>query len=283
MQPRAHPGEHVVGAVAGRLPDRRVASADRTSCTTRRTRRCTSSSSTDHPPPVVHAMITGQVPRVGPRPATSDRSWPMTPSVPPVDEPIWLYLTPAVLAVVIAVGLRLGYPVVRRDRRDRDFAGAAVADGGRVPVRGAAGPAAIDRPSRARGAGSRTAGGPPAARRHRTWTDLPDRGRRDRRPVGRTGRRRTAPSASCGWAGVGARDPGWRSMPRPRTCSAFDERATATGSWRRCAVGRSDVPPDGTSRSHQARHERQWNPIPDHRRMSTRRRPVAAARPGQVR
>ena len=61
-------------------------------------------------------MITGQV---SPQRATTGDVGTIVaddPAVPPVDEPIWLYLTPAVLAMVIAVGLRLGYPVVRRDR-----------------------------------------------------------------------------------------------------------------------------------------------------------------------
>ena len=57
-------------------------------------------------------MITGQV---SPHRATTGNVGTIVaddPVVPPVDEPIWLYLTPAVLAIVIAVGLRLGYPVV---------------------------------------------------------------------------------------------------------------------------------------------------------------------------
>ena len=70
----------------------------------------------DHPPPAGPAMITGQV---SPQRATTGVVGTIVaddPAVPPVDEPIWLYLTPAVLATVIGVGLRLGYPVVRRDR-----------------------------------------------------------------------------------------------------------------------------------------------------------------------
>ena len=69
----------------------------------------------EHPPPVGPAMITGHV---SPHRATSGNVGTIVaddPVVPPVDEPIWLYLTPAVLAIVLAVGLRLGYPVVRRD------------------------------------------------------------------------------------------------------------------------------------------------------------------------
>ena len=68
----------------------------------------------DHPPPAGPAMITGQV---SPHRATTGNVGTIVaddPVVPPVDEPIWLYVTPAVLAAVIAVGLRVGYPVVRR-------------------------------------------------------------------------------------------------------------------------------------------------------------------------
>jgi hypothetical protein len=73
---------------------------------------------TEHPPPVGPAMITGQI---SPHRATSGNIGTIAaddPAVPPVDEPIWLYLTPAVLAIVLAFGLRLGYPVLRRDRAD---------------------------------------------------------------------------------------------------------------------------------------------------------------------
>jgi hypothetical protein len=67
------------------------------------------------PPPAGPAMITGQV---SPRRSTSGNVGTIAaddPAVPPVDEPIWLYLTPAILAIVLAIGLRVGYPVVRRD------------------------------------------------------------------------------------------------------------------------------------------------------------------------
>ena len=40
------------------------------------------------------------------------------PAVPRRDEPFQLILLPAALAIVIVVGLRLGYPVIRRERRD---------------------------------------------------------------------------------------------------------------------------------------------------------------------
>ncbi len=39
------------------------------------------------------------------------------PAVPRQNEPFWLILLPAVIAIVIFIGTRLGYPVVRRDRR----------------------------------------------------------------------------------------------------------------------------------------------------------------------
>jgi hypothetical protein len=70
---------------------------------------------TDDPPPAGPAMVTGHI---SPHRATSGNVGTIDaddPAVPPVDEPIWLYLTPAVLAIVLVVGLRLGYPVVRRD------------------------------------------------------------------------------------------------------------------------------------------------------------------------
>ncbi len=41
------------------------------------------------------------------------------PPVPRRDEPFQLILLPAVIAVLIAIGMQLGYPVIRRDRRRR--------------------------------------------------------------------------------------------------------------------------------------------------------------------
>lgn len=70
----------------------------------------------DHPPPEGPAMITGQVSQHQAATGNVRTIVADDPVVPPVDEPIWLYLTPAVLAIVIAIGLRLGYPVKRRDR-----------------------------------------------------------------------------------------------------------------------------------------------------------------------
>lgn len=83
---------------------------------------------TDADLPDGHAMVTG---RVSPRRALTGNVGSIeadVPAVPPVDEPIWLYLTPAVIAIVIAVGMRVGYPVVRGDRRSEFFV-AQVADG----------------------------------------------------------------------------------------------------------------------------------------------------------
>jgi hypothetical protein len=77
---------------------------------------------TDDPPPIGPAMITGQV---SPRRATSGNVGTIAaddPALQPVDEPIWLYLTPAVLAIVLAIGLRLGYPVAQRDPADTGLA-----------------------------------------------------------------------------------------------------------------------------------------------------------------
>jgi hypothetical protein len=89
---------------------------------------------TDADLPDGHAMVTG---RISPRFAQTGNVGSIdadVPAVPRVDEPIWLYLTPAVIALVIALGIRLGYPVVRGDRRS-DFFVAQVADGDRLPVR----------------------------------------------------------------------------------------------------------------------------------------------------
>jgi len=88
---------------------------------------------TDANLPDGHTMITGQV---SPRLATTGNAGTITadiPAVPRVDEPIWLYLTPAVLGSLLLLGKRLGYPVVRGDRRS-DFFRAQVADGEPVAV-----------------------------------------------------------------------------------------------------------------------------------------------------
>ena len=53
--------------------------------------------------------------------------------MPRVDEPIWLYLTPAVVGILLLIGMRLGYPVIRGDRRS-EFFRAQVADGEPMPV-----------------------------------------------------------------------------------------------------------------------------------------------------
>ncbi len=62
-----------------------------------------------------HTMVTGHI---SPRRATTGNVGTIdadTPAVPPVDEPIWLYLSPAVVAILLSIGLATGYPVVRRD------------------------------------------------------------------------------------------------------------------------------------------------------------------------
>lgn len=92
---------------------------------------------TDKPPPDGRAMITGQI---SPHRATTGNVGTIVaddPPVPPVDEPIWLYLTPAVLAIVMAVGLRIGYPVIRRDSTEQRGVGApAQAPATSEPIRG---------------------------------------------------------------------------------------------------------------------------------------------------
>ena len=88
---------------------------------------------TDADLPDGHTMVTGQV---SPRFTQTGNAGTIAadiPAVPRVDEPIWLYLTPAVLGVLLLLGIRLGYPVVRGDRRS-DFFRAQVADGEPLPV-----------------------------------------------------------------------------------------------------------------------------------------------------
>jgi hypothetical protein len=89
---------------------------------------------TDADLPDGHAMVTG---RVSPRFTATGNAGSIeadVPAVPRVDEPIWLYLTPAVLALVALLGNHLGYPVIRGDRRS-EFFRSQVADGEAVPVR----------------------------------------------------------------------------------------------------------------------------------------------------
>ena len=89
---------------------------------------------TDADLPDGHTMVTGQV---SPRLTTTGNAGTISadiPAVPRADEPIWLYLAPAVLGILLLLGKRLGYPVVRDDRRS-DFFRAQVADGEPMPVR----------------------------------------------------------------------------------------------------------------------------------------------------
>jgi hypothetical protein len=76
----------------------------------------------DGPLPTGHTMVTG---RISPNITTTGNVGTIdadVPAVPPVDEPIWLYLTPGVIAIVIAIGVRTGYPVARRERGSGDHA-----------------------------------------------------------------------------------------------------------------------------------------------------------------
>jgi hypothetical protein len=71
---------------------------------------------TDASLPPGHTMVTG---RISPLLASTGNVGTIDaddPAVPRVDEPIWLYLTPGVAAILIAVGIRAGYPVIRRER-----------------------------------------------------------------------------------------------------------------------------------------------------------------------
>lgn len=89
---------------------------------------------TDADLPDGHAMVTGQV---SPRYTATGNAGSIAadiPAVPRVNEPIWLYLTPAVLGLILLYGRRLGYPVIRGDRRS-EFFRAQVGDGEPVPVR----------------------------------------------------------------------------------------------------------------------------------------------------
>jgi len=70
--------------------------------------------------PPGHTIVTG---RISPLLATTGNVGTIdadVPAVPRVDEPIWLYLTPGVVAILIAIGIRAGYPVVRRERGPGD-------------------------------------------------------------------------------------------------------------------------------------------------------------------
>jgi hypothetical protein len=74
----------------------------------------------DGPLPTGHTLVTG---RISPNITTTGNVGTIdadVPAVPPVDEPIWLYLTPGVVAIVIAIGIRTGYPVARRERGSGD-------------------------------------------------------------------------------------------------------------------------------------------------------------------
>jgi hypothetical protein len=74
----------------------------------------------DGPLPTGQTTVTG---RISPNITTTGNVGTIdadVPAVPPVDEPIWLYLTPGVIAIVIAIGIRAGYPVVRRERGPGD-------------------------------------------------------------------------------------------------------------------------------------------------------------------
>lgn len=85
------------------------------------------------PLPDGHAMITGQV---SPRLTATGNAGTIAAddvAVPRADEPIWLYLTPAIVGILLLIGLRLGYPVIRGDRRS-EFFRAQVADGETIPV-----------------------------------------------------------------------------------------------------------------------------------------------------
>jgi len=61
-------------------------------------------------------MITGRISPEGGTTGNIGTIDPDIPPVPPVDEPIWLYLTPAVIAIVLGIGVRTGYPAIRRER-----------------------------------------------------------------------------------------------------------------------------------------------------------------------
>jgi hypothetical protein len=67
-----------------------------------------------------HTIVTGRISPTGGATGNVGTIDADVPAVPRVDEPIWLYLTPAVIGIVIGIGLRAGYPVVRRERRSRD-------------------------------------------------------------------------------------------------------------------------------------------------------------------
>jgi hypothetical protein len=67
-----------------------------------------------------HTLVTGRISPTGGATGNVGTIAADVPAVPRVDEPIWLYLTPGVIGIVIGIGLSAGYPVVRRERRSRD-------------------------------------------------------------------------------------------------------------------------------------------------------------------
>jgi hypothetical protein len=72
---------------------------------------------TDAPLEIGHTVLTG---RLSPRTATTGNIGSLDPDIPPVpkrNEPFALILLPAAIGGMIVVGRRLGYPVVRRERR----------------------------------------------------------------------------------------------------------------------------------------------------------------------
>jgi hypothetical protein len=72
---------------------------------------------TNEPITLGHTVLTG---RLSPRDAPTGNIGSLDPDIPPVpkqNEPFGLILLPAALGVLIVLGRRLGYPVIRRQRR----------------------------------------------------------------------------------------------------------------------------------------------------------------------
>ena len=70
--------------------------------------------------------------------ATTGNIGSLDPDIPPVpkqNEPFAIILLPAAIGAIIVVGRRIGYPIVRRERRGRHLHGAPLAPGESIPAR----------------------------------------------------------------------------------------------------------------------------------------------------
>ena len=81
-----------------------------------------------------HTVVTGQLSAGGSPPSNIGSIDADFPAVPKANEPFGLILLPAAFGIVVALGIRLGYPIVRRDRAARPDA-VPLRPGERLPAR----------------------------------------------------------------------------------------------------------------------------------------------------